>query len=260
MMKLDLVLSGVGGQGILSIAYLVDAAAIRRGYHVKQAEVHGMSQRGGAVYSHLRLGSNPVLSDLIPEGMADMILSMEPLEVGRYLNFLGPTGMIVTNSAPFVNIPNYPDEQTVRNALFEMNNVIMVDAKAIATKAGVPLAQNVALLGVALPFLPFEASDLVPVIQELFGRKGEKVVAANLKALDCGLRIGLFYRELLQRNVKSAHAFALMSRFDPTTVEPSLAVAFADFARDNSAKFADLLAKLPQEVACSRETLTQMMG
>ena len=107
-MKKDIILSGVGGQGILSIATVIGWAALEENLHLKQAEVHGMSQRGGDVQSNLRLSSEPIFSDLIPKGECDLILSLEPMEALRYLPWLSRAGWIVTNTTPFVNIPNYP--------------------------------------------------------------------------------------------------------------------------------------------------------
>ena len=115
--KQDIILAGVGGQGILSIAFVIDNAALAEGLNFKQAEVHGMAQRGGAVQSHLRLAKGQVHSDLIARGGADMILSVEPLETLRYLDYLSPEGIIVTSSTPFVNIPNYPDLQNILDKL-----------------------------------------------------------------------------------------------------------------------------------------------
>ena len=108
MDKKDIILAGVGGQGILSIATVIGWAALDQNLHLKQAEVHGMSQRGGDVQSNLRLSRERIWSDLIPKGGCDLILSLEPMEALRYLPWLAPDGWIVTNTTPFVNIPNYP--------------------------------------------------------------------------------------------------------------------------------------------------------
>ena len=105
-MKTDIILSGVGGQGILSIATIIGEAATRMGLTLKQAEVHGMSQRGGDVQSILRLSDGPIASDLIPFGSADLILSLEPMEALRYLPYLSQEGWFISSSAPFKNIPN----------------------------------------------------------------------------------------------------------------------------------------------------------
>ena len=186
-MKTDIILCGVGGQGILSIATIIGEAAMKENLYIKQAEVHGMSQRGGDVQSNLRLSSDPISSDLIPLGGADVIISMEPMEALRYLPFLAPEGWIITSTAPFVNIPNYPDIEAVRKDLEAVKNVIMLDIEQAAAKDnGVPRSANVILLGAAQKALGIEYSKLEDAIRRVFGRKGEAVVEANIKALAIG--------------------------------------------------------------------------
>ena len=148
-MKTDIILCGVGGQGILSIATIIGEAAMKENLYIKQAEVHGMSQRGGDVQSNLRISSNPISSDLIPLGGADVIISMEPMEALRYLPFLAKDGWIITSSAPFVNIPNYPDIETIKKDLNGIKNVIVLDIEQAAKDNGVPRSANVILLGAA---------------------------------------------------------------------------------------------------------------
>ena len=96
-MEKNIILAGVGGQGILSIAFVIDHAALDAGFNFKQAEVHGMAQRGGAVQSNLRYGDGEIWSDIIPMGKADMVLSVEPLEAMRYWQYLRPGGWVVTS-------------------------------------------------------------------------------------------------------------------------------------------------------------------
>ncbi len=135
-MKQDIILAGVGGQGILSIAYVIDNAALKAGLNFKQAEVHGMAQRGGAVQSHLRLSDEPVFSELIPRGAADLILSVEPLEALRYIDYLAPEGRIVTSRAPLVNIPDYPELDEVLAEIRSLGNAVIIDTEALAKEAG----------------------------------------------------------------------------------------------------------------------------
>ena len=148
-MKTDIILCGVGGQGILSIATIIGEAAMNENLYIKQAEVHGMSQRGGDVQSNLRISSNPIASDLIPKGGADVIISMEPMEALRYLPFLSSEGWIITSSTPFINIPNYPDIEKLKSDLSQLKNVIMLDIEQAAKDNGVPRSANVILLGAA---------------------------------------------------------------------------------------------------------------
>lgn len=185
-MKTDIILCGVGGQGILSIATIIGEAALNENLNIKQAEVHGMSQRGGDVQSNLRISSNQINSDLIGLGQADVIISMEPMEALRYLPYLNKNGWIITSSAPFINIPNYPDIEKIKANLDKIKNVIMLDIEQLAKDNGIPRSANVILLGAAQKALGIEYDKLQGAIQRVFSRKGESVVDANLKALEIG--------------------------------------------------------------------------
>ena len=185
-MKQDIILAGGGGQGILSIAFVIDNAALKQGLDFKQAEVHGMAQRGGAVQSHLRISDKPVFSDLIPKGAADMILSVEPMECVRYLDYLSPEGIVITSRSPFVNIPDYPDIDKVLGAIETVANRVIVDTDKLAKEVGSPKAQNMVMLGAASPHLILEEANLTEFIRVLFAPRGEKLVEMNLKAFDLG--------------------------------------------------------------------------
>jgi indolepyruvate ferredoxin oxidoreductase beta subunit len=187
-MKQDIILAGVGGQGILSIAYVIDNAALAEGLQFKQAEVHGMAQRGGAVQSHLRLSNERIWSDLIPKGGADMILSVEPLEAARYFDYLGPEGIVVTSSTPFKNIPDYPDLAKVLEAVRSVKRNVVVDSEKIAKEAGTSKAQNMVMLGAASDFLILKRDSLLSLIEALFKARGPAIVEANLKAFELGRR------------------------------------------------------------------------
>jgi len=185
-MKTDIILAGVGGQGILSIAATIGMASINNNLHIKQSEVHGMSQRGGAVQSHFRLSSNPIASDLIPKGKVDIILSVEPMEALRYIDYLKPGGWIITNSTPFVNISNYPPIESILEKLSSLKNTIILDADEIAKDLGSSRSSNIVVLGAASSFIDIPYQSLEDAIKQIFLRKGEKVIDANIAALRAG--------------------------------------------------------------------------
>lgn len=185
-MKNDIILAGVGGQGILSIAAAIGLAAVNGNLYIKQSEVHGMSQRGGDVQSHLRISDAPIASDLIPEGKADLIISVEPMEALRYLPFLSSNGWVVTNTVPFINIPDYPQPEEVMAKVKSIRNHIAIDADAIARETGSSRASNIVMLGAASLFLDIPFEKIEEGIRQLFGKKGNDVVELNLKALRAG--------------------------------------------------------------------------
>ena len=189
-MEKNLILAGVGGQGILTISYLICNASLEKNWNFKQAEVHGMAQRGGQVQSHLRISDKPIASDLIPKGRADLILSVEPLEVLRYLEYLKEDGLVVTSIDPYINIPNYLAEDDLMQKLNALPNKILVDSKKLATEAGSHRVQNIVMLGAAAPTLGFVPEDFFPHLEALFGRKGEKIVDTNKKAIKMGFKLG----------------------------------------------------------------------
>ncbi len=185
-MKCDIILSGVGGQGILSIAAVIGEAIRAEGLYIKQAEVHGMSQRGGDVQTNLRISSEPISSDLIALGGADAIISLEPMEALRYLPYLKKDGWVVTSSSPFINIPNYPEVEAIMAELNKLPHVLMADVDQIAKDAGVARSANIVLLGAASPILGIASEDLEGGIRRIFERKGEQIVAKNIEAFAIG--------------------------------------------------------------------------
>jgi indolepyruvate ferredoxin oxidoreductase beta subunit len=185
-MKHDIILAGVGGQGILSIATVIGYAAVESGLFLKQAEVHGMSQRGGNVQSHLRISDREIFSDLIPAGSADMILSVEPMESLRYLPFLASNGWLVSNTTPFVNIPDYPDAEQVLAEIRKQPHHLLLPADEIAREAGNPRGMNMVMAGAAAHFIDLPFEKMEDGIRFIFGRKGEEIVNSNISALRAG--------------------------------------------------------------------------
>jgi len=185
-MKTDIILAGVGGQGILSIATIIGQAALDQGLYIKQAEVHGMSQRGGDVQSNLRISSDPIYSDLIALGGADVIIAMEPMEALRYQPYLSKDGWVITATSPFVNIPNYPDMQAINAALDALPRVVRIDIETLAKANKMPKAANMILLGAAADALGMDFELLRQAVRTVFAAKGEAIVEMNLQALTIG--------------------------------------------------------------------------
>lgn len=185
-MKTDIILSGVGGQGILSIAATIGTAALQQGLNMKQSEVHGMSQRGGDVSSNMRVSDKPIASDLIAKGKADVILSVEPMEALRFINYLKPNGWLVTNSKPFKNIPDYPDLEEIYKEIKKIKNHIIIDADEIAKGLKSLRSSNIVMLGAASPFIDMNFDSFKNALKTIFGTKGEEIVAKNIAALEKG--------------------------------------------------------------------------
>lgn len=185
-MKKDIILAGVGGQGIISMAAIIGLAALNRGMYLKQSEVHGMSQRGGDVMSNLRISDNPIYSDLIPCGQADLIISLEPMESLRYLPYLNPQGWLIANKAPFVNIPNYPDLDSVYKEITKIEKHVLIPADDIAKEIGSDKVVNMIVLGASAPYLGFEKEEMQNAIRQMFKNKGEDIVNQNLQAFELG--------------------------------------------------------------------------
>jgi len=185
-MKYDIIVAGVGGQGTLSVSSIIASAAMSEGLSVKQSEVHGMSQRGGAVVTNLRLSDKPIASDLIAHGSASMILSMEPLEGLRYLPYLSQDGTLISSTNPVVNIPDYPDLDALLQSIRELPHSVVVDGEEIARRSGSIRATNMVMVGAASELLPVRPETIERFIQESFGGKGERVVDANIKAFRAG--------------------------------------------------------------------------
>jgi indolepyruvate ferredoxin oxidoreductase beta subunit len=185
-MKKDIILAGVGGQGILSIAAVIGYAALEQGMYLKQSEVHGMSQRGGDVMSNLRISHDEIASDLIPYGQADLIISVEPLESLRYLPYLASDSWVITSTKPYLKIPNYPDIDQVLEAVAAVPHHIALDADTMAKKIGSAKSANIVILGAASPFLGMAYDTLEHAVRFIFRKKGDHVIHLNLEALRAG--------------------------------------------------------------------------
>lgn len=211
-MQTNIILAGVGGQGIVSISLVIDLAAVAKGWNFKQAEVHGMSQRGGEVQSHLRLSDRPIHSDLVPRGAGTLVLSVEPLESLRYVEYLAPEGALVSAVEPFVNIRDYPDPEQVLAAIASLSNHTLVAAAPLAREAGSAKAANMVLLGAAVPFLGLEDALLEDAIAQAFVHKGERVRQTNLDAFRFGRAAGEAYRGCLAAGIAAGATRALVGR------------------------------------------------
>jgi indolepyruvate ferredoxin oxidoreductase beta subunit len=185
-MKCDVILAGVGGQGVLSIAAIIAQAAVSEGFAVRQSEVHGMAQRGGAVLAHLRISDGVIASDLVPRGGADIIISMEPLESLRYADWLAPSGILVSAAEPLVNISGYPEMAGLIAAIKGFPLWRIIEAAALAKAAGLARAVNTVMVGAASPFLPLKAETLENTIAALFALKEPAIAAANTTAFKLG--------------------------------------------------------------------------
>lgn len=181
-----MIIAGVGGQGIISIAAAIGKAALKNGFIMKQSEVHGMSQRGGAVQSHLRISTSEISSDLISIGKANMIISAEPMEALRYLPYLASSGWLITSNNPFINISNYPPLESLEIEIRKIKNHVILDSEALAREAGSVRSSNMIILGAASTHLPISESNFEWAIREIFSKKGEELVSLNLKAFALG--------------------------------------------------------------------------
>ncbi len=196
-MKTDIILAGVGGQGILTIATILGATALKENLYLKQAEVHGMSQRGGDVQSNLRISSDPIYSDLIPKGGADLIVSLEPMEALRYMPYLGEEGWIVTNTVPFVNVDNYPDMEFLDKELKNHKKTVAFDMDAVAKEFATQRSSNMVLLGAASIFIDMSSAKIEDAIAGFFERKGQRTVDQNIAAFRAGREKASLLKELI---------------------------------------------------------------
>jgi indolepyruvate ferredoxin oxidoreductase beta subunit len=184
-----IIVAGVGGQGALTLAQLILGAAWKSKYHVLQSEVHGMSQRGGAVNAHILFDIVPVTSPVVMEGDAEFLISMEPLEALRYLPFMSKTGIMIVSAHPFKNMDNYPDVELILNELKSIDGVTLIDTEKYSKELDYKNAGNMILLGSLSNHLPFEDSIWEKIISERFNDKGTKVIEQNIRAFNFGKKL-----------------------------------------------------------------------
>ena len=246
-MSYDIVLAGVGGQGILSIAFILDNTALKQDFKITQGEIHGMAQKGGAVSAQVRLSTREIYSNIIPSGGADLILSLEPMETLRYLKYLKPEGgLIISSVSPVKNIKDYPDPAELKARLLQQPGVMLLDAAAVARKAGTGRAQNMVMLGAAAALLPLDKEVMISFIDVLFGRKGAAVIDKNRAAFNHGLSLIGLLRGLLAKGLPCAVAHQLMWCVDPATLTAALTEAWVNgVSVDVAASLGDLLAQRP---------------
>jgi len=214
-MKANVILAGVGGQGILSIAYCLCNAALKRGMNFKQAEVHGMAQRGGGVVSHLRISDQAIYSDLIPEGTADLLLSVEPLEVLRYAQYLSPGGAVVASVTPVTNIPDYPALDGIVERITRFPQHCLVDGNHLGTVAGSGRAANMVLLGAGGCRLGFSLAEFEPHVRALFHSKSQRVIDINCRALQLGALAAKLYSEHVEAGRTPQEALQAVGEIPP---------------------------------------------
>jgi len=209
----NLVIAGVGGQGVVSLAQLLSQLAADNGLNVKQSEVHGMAQRGGSVSSHVRFSKKPIASAIIAPQEADFVLGSEPLETLRALEFLKPDGIVITSSNSLENpdqIPDYPLREEILGEIKKHKNII-IDSLQLAKRAGNPKTESVVLFGVLAPFLEISKEEIERYIHLAFDRKGDMVVKANLEALELGKREFAFSQiEQILENASRQNRYTLL--------------------------------------------------
>ncbi len=190
----NIVITGVGGQGVLTAASILGWAALHAGYKVRMGEVHGMSQRFGSVVSYVRFGDE-VYGSMVPEGKGDVMLSFEPVEALRYINHIKRGGMVVANTKPIVPVQvsmgkaSYPGLEEIKKIVEEdfRGRWIGFNAEELAIKAGHAITTNTVLIGALtqIPEFPLDEGHVREVIRLSVP---PKAVDMNMKAFDLGVR------------------------------------------------------------------------
>ncbi|MEW6262034.1 MAG: indolepyruvate oxidoreductase subunit beta [Thermodesulfobacteriota bacterium] len=191
---LNLIITGVGGQGNVLASQLIGNVLVAKGYYVTIGETYGASQRGGPVMSHVRISERNQSAPLISEGKSDVILGLEPMETIRIIRSYGNPGIrVVVNSHPVhpldVSMGNttYPTWETIRSIITELSNTVnFLDATEIAMGLGAPILTNIVMVGalIAIEALPLKREDMLRILKETFsGQKFE----INSRALRMGM-------------------------------------------------------------------------
>ena len=181
-----IVLSGVGGQGVLSLAQILLEALRRSGLHALQSEIHGMSQRGGSVHAQVCFSEAALTSPILDEGGADLLIALEPLEALRYVSMLRLDGHLVVSEEPQMDMAGYPPLDDVYAALKAVRGVHLIDTEDLARSLNHRQAGGMALLGMASRFLPVDDAVWRDVISQRFESKGARVMEKNLEAFEAG--------------------------------------------------------------------------
>lgn len=193
MKEYNIVLCGVGGQGTILASKIIAQTAIRLNINCRVGETHGMSQRGGSVVSHVRIGDR-VLGAITPENQGHLMLAFEPVESLRYMNFLKKDGWVVLNTHPIVptsvnaGLAKYPDINTILEELQKVTSkVVSIPASDIATSIGSIISLNMVILGAAsiVPDFPFSGEEMKKSIKELVK---PAFYESNVKAFESGIR------------------------------------------------------------------------
>jgi len=188
----DVIICGVGGQGVLLLAEVLGTAAMKEGLDVRVSEIHGMAQRGGPVVCHLRAKKGTVYAPTVMDGTADVLVALEPAEAVRAMRFLGPKTLALVSERTIrpvlvsLGLASYPDLEAVKEAIrSRAGEAYFIDALGLAEEAGSPLAQNMVMAGALLATGVFPASreKLIEAMEELLPARYLEV---NLRALELG--------------------------------------------------------------------------
>jgi indolepyruvate ferredoxin oxidoreductase beta subunit len=184
-----IVVAGVGGQGTLTVAQIVMEVARRAGRFVLQSELHGMSQRGGAVHACLTIATFPVTTPVVTEGTADLLLALEPVEALRYVALLRPEAPLLVAREPVKSVAAYPDEALLYATLDAVPGCELLDTTAASRTFRLKQAPSMLLLGRTARLLPFALTEWEQVIADRLAPKGAAAVERSLRAFRSGYAV-----------------------------------------------------------------------